>query len=62
MNSFNNEDYHNINNDDLQEDVQAPAKVEKISLEEISQEINKQKNEKTEELVKRIMDKISEID
>ena len=38
------------------------AKVEKISLTEISQEIEKKENEKTEELVKRIIKKISEID
>ena len=44
-----------------QEDVSAPVKVEKISLAELSEEKEKQENEKADELVKKVMDKILKI-
>lgn len=62
MNNLNDEELQNGNPDESQEVIQEPAKIEKISLTEITQEIEKQKDEKTEELVMRIIDKISEID
>ena len=60
MSDFNEEGLTNEGNS--QENIQGPAKVEKISLTEISEEIEKQKDEKTQELVNRIMNKISELD
>ena len=51
----------NIDNDKqmLQD---APAKVEKISLEEIKQEHDNQKKEKTDELVEKVMEEILKIE
>ena len=62
MNNLNDEALQNGDVDESQEEVQGSAKIEKISLTEISQEIEKQKDEKTEELVQRIISKIAEID
>ena len=59
----------NINDETLEqneiqenEEFSAPAKVEKISLTEISEEIEKQEDEKSDALVKKIMDQILKID
>lgn len=59
----------NINDETLEqnevqenEEFSAPAKVEKISLSEISEENEKQEGEKSDALVKKIMDQILKID
>ncbi len=48
-----------ISNDE--EQLEEPAKVEKVSLTEIAEEKQHEAKEKTETLVKKIMDKILEI-
>ena len=49
----------NIENEEV---LQEPAKVEKISLSDIENEMQKQKDEETDNLVRRIMNKILEIE
>ena len=43
-------------------DVGGESKVEKVTLQEINQELESQEKDKTDELVKRIMNQILKID
>ena len=60
MSDLNNEEIEQ-NEAQENEEFSAPAKVEKISLTEISEEKEKQEDEKSNDLVKRIMYKILKI-
>ena len=51
----------NNENIETEEVLDGPAKVEKISLSDIQNEIQKQKDEATDDLVRRIMTKILKI-
>jgi hypothetical protein len=61
MSNLNNEEIEQVELQE-QEEFSAPAKVEKITLDEISDEKEKQEEEKTDELVNRILDKLLEIE
>ena len=61
MSNLNNEEIEQVELQE-QEEFSAPVKVEKITLDEISDEKEKQEEEKTDELVNRILDKLLEIE